>query len=130
MGNVFKQQLISTVEEIYLRGMRHNIYGYMNVSVLQMLRYLYENHRDIKPGDLAENNKRFSTLYNVSTPIKNLWKQIEEAIAFAGAANVPYTAQQVINNAYDLLHNTEQFKDELKEWRHLLIAQQTCPQFK
>ena len=102
----------------------------MNVSVLQMLTYLYENYGDIEPGDLTENNKRFWTQYDVSTPIENLWERIEEAVAFAGAADAPYTAQQILNNAYDLLHKTGQFKDKLKEWRHLQIVQQTWLQFK
>ena len=44
VGNALKQQLISTVKETYLPGLRHNIYGYMNVSVQQMLTYLYENY--------------------------------------------------------------------------------------
>ena len=34
VGNALKQQLISTTKETYLRGLRHKIYGYMNVSVL------------------------------------------------------------------------------------------------
>ena len=75
-----------------------------------MLTYLYKNYRDIEPGDLTENNKHISTPYNVSTPINNLWEQIKEAIALAGAADAPYTAQQVLNNAYDLLHRTGHFK--------------------
>ena len=131
VGNALKQQLIRAIKETYLRGLRHNIYGYMNVSVLQMLTYLYQNYGEIESGDLTENNKRFLTPYDVSTQIKNLWEQIEEAIAFSGAADAPYTAQQVINNAYDLLHKTGQFnKDKLKEWMRLLIAQQTWNQFK
>ena len=51
VGNALKQQVISAVEETYLCGLRHNIYRYMNVSVLQMLTYLYKNYRDIEPGD-------------------------------------------------------------------------------
>ena len=92
-----------------------------------MLTYLYKNYGYIEPGDLSENNKRFATTYNASAPIETLWEQIEEAIAFFRAADAPYTAQQVINNAYDLLHKTGQFKDELKEWRRLPAAQQTWP---
>ena len=130
VGNALKQQLICAIDETYLRGLRHNIYGYMNVSILQMLTYLYENYGDIEPGDLTENNKRFSAPYDASSPIENLWEQIEEAMAFAGAADAPYTSQQILNNAYDLLHKTSHFKDELKEWRRLPVAQQTWPQFK
>ena len=130
VGNALKQQLISAIDETYLRGLRNNIYGYMNVSVLQMITYLYENYGDIEPGDLSENNKRFTNPYDASTPIETLWEQIEEAIAFAAAAEAPYTTQQIINNTYDLLHKTGQFKDELKEWRRLPTAQQTWPLFK
>ena len=66
----------------------------------------------------------------MSTPIETLWEQIEEAMAYAAAANAPYTAQQINNTAYDLLFKTGQFKDELKERRRLLGGQQTWPEFK
>ena len=58
-----------------------------------------KKYGDVEPGDLSENNKRFTTPYDASAPIENLWEQIEEAIAFTGAVDTPYTAQQVINNA-------------------------------
>ena len=102
----------------------------MNVSVLQIITYLYENYGDIEPGNHAEDNKRFTAPYKVSTPIKTLWEHIKKAIAFAGVADAPYTVQQVNNNIYDLLRWTGKFKEELKEWRQLPIAQQTWPQYK
>ena len=54
-SNMLKQQLIIAIDEMYLRGLRHSIYGYMNVNVLQMLTYLYENYGDIEPGNLTKN---------------------------------------------------------------------------
>ena len=55
------------------------------------------------------------TAYNQSTPIEYLWLQIEDCITYAGAANVPFFPQQVVNVAYNLLFKTGLFKDELKE---------------
>ena len=85
--------------------------------------YLFDNSSDIEPGDHAENNKRLTKLYNISTSIETFWEQIKEAIVFAGAANEPYTAQKINNTAYNLLHKTGQFKDKIKEWRQLHVAQ-------
>ena len=130
VGNALRQQLLTAVDETYLRGLRHPVYGFVNVSVLQMLTYLFDNYGDIEPGDLTENNRRLTAAYDVSAPIETLWEQIEEAMAYAAAANAPYTAQQINNTAYDLLFKTGQFKDELKEWRRRPAGQQTWPEFK
>ena len=81
-----------------------------------MLTYLFDNYGDIEPGDLMENNCWLTAAYDVIAPIETLWEQIEEAMAYAEAANAPYTAQQIKNTAYDFLFKTGQFKDELKKW--------------
>ena len=52
-----------------------------------MMTYLFKNYGNIKPGDLTENHKRLTATYNVSAPIKTLWEQIKEAIAFSGVAD-------------------------------------------
>ena len=104
IGNALKQQLISAIYKTHLRGLRHDIYGYMNVNVLQMLTYLYENYGNMVPGDLTKNYKQLTALYDVSAPIKTLWEKIEDAIVFAGTADAPFTASQGNNTAYDLLH--------------------------
>lgn len=48
VGNLLKQQLISAIDETYLRRLRHNIFGYINITILQMMTYLFENYRNIK----------------------------------------------------------------------------------
>ena len=98
-------------------------FGYVNVSALQIMTYLFDNYGDIKPGDLAENNKCLTTPYDISTPIETLWEQIKEATAFSGVADALYTAHQINNTAYNLLHKRGQFKDKIKEWRQLCVAQ-------
>ena len=96
----------------------------------KILTYLFDNYGDIEPGNLTENYKRLTLTYNDSAPIETLWDQIEESIAYTTATNTPYTAQQTNNIAYKLLLKTGQFKDKLKEWKRLPVAQQTWPQFK
>ena len=53
VGNALKQHLISAVDEIYLRGIQNRVYGFMNVTVLQMLYFLFANYGKITPSDLA-----------------------------------------------------------------------------
>ena len=63
VGNALKKQLLSAIDETYLHGLHHPVYGFMNVNVLQMLTYLFDNYGDIKPGDLTDNYRRITALY-------------------------------------------------------------------
>ena len=130
VGNALKQQLIGAVDDIYLRGLQHRVYGFLNVTVIQMIYYLFQNYGKITPSDLVANEQRMKAPYDVSTPIEHLWAQIEDAIAFAGAADAPFSPIQVMNTAYDLLYRTGMFKDTCKEWRMLAMNLKTYARLK
>jgi hypothetical protein len=68
-----------------------------------------------------------------TTPAKSfkmLVQQIETAQSFAVAGNQAYTAQQIVSNAYSLIHNTGIFIDVCREWRRCPEAEKTWSNFK
>ena len=71
-----------------------------------------------------------NTAYDPNNPFKVLIDQIEDAINFAAAENIPYTPEQIVNVAYNLVFDTGVFNDECKEWRKLPAVDQTWDQFK
>ena len=60
--------------------------------------------------------------YDATTPIENLYEQIEQIRDVAISANDPYNKAQILNVAYNLVVNTNVFPETCREWRRLLPA--------
>ena len=95
-----------------------------------MIKYLYENYGVIIPDELEENNKRMREAYDPTTPIENLFEQIEEAVEYADAGNATYNDTQMLARAYLLVRNTGMYNDTCREWRKAAAVQQTWKNFK
>ena len=51
-----KSQLITAVDEKFIRSKKNKYVGYVNVTTLQLLNHLYENYTKITHNDLREND--------------------------------------------------------------------------
>ena len=72
---------------------------------------------NITPEDLAANDERMKTQYDVSRPIEMLYDQIEDAIEYASAGGTPYSAEQILAIVYKLVAQTKAMPEACKEWR-------------
>ena len=80
-----------------------------------MLMHLFNNYGIITALDLQENYKHFTKPWDPSTPFSMLVDQIKEAMDMAEIRQQPYTVQQVLNMAYNLVLNTGMFFEDLKK---------------
>jgi hypothetical protein len=60
----------------------------------------------IAPTELTQNYERLNPPYDPNQPIETLFRQIQDARAFAVAGGRPYGAAMIINVAYTLVFNT------------------------
>jgi hypothetical protein len=125
-----KQQLISAVSRIYLRTLQHRHTGFANVTTRQLIAHLLQAYGNITPSDIATSDQKFRSAYDPAQPIEHLFSQIEDTMDFADAGGSPYTAAQVISNAYLLIFNTGLFQESCREWRRRPTAEQTWTNFK
>jgi hypothetical protein len=125
-----KQQIISAVEPIYLRELKHRITGFANVTTQAILTHLFRTYGNITAHDLEENDKRFKKAFDVNMPFQTIIQQIDEALDFAIAGETPYTAEQIVANAYSLVYNTGMFPESCREWRRRPVEQKTYENFK
>jgi hypothetical protein len=128
--NVLKTQLLAAVEDIYVRTLRNTHTGYAQVTVMQLLDHLYTTYGRMTPMALQDNDIRFRQAYNPAEPFELLIQQIEDAMSFAAAGNQAYTAEQVVSNAYYLIHSTGMFIDACREWRRRTTVTKTWANFK
>eukprot|EP00957_Ditylum_brightwellii_P079570 6049938-Ditylum_brightwellii.AAC.1 len=67
--------------------------------------------------------------YNPAAPIKEMFKQIDEASDLAQDANSPNQDQQLVNIAYVLVFRAAVLNDACRTWKCLPDGQQTWQQF-
>ena len=117
LQNALKKQLIGAVEPLFLQAVRQPYVGYANITAYDMLRHLYDTYADISAEDLEENDRRLREQWDPNQPFEQLIKQIQDAIDLADHAGVPYTAEQIINIAYNLVERTGIFEMDCRVWR-------------
>lgn len=125
-----KNQLLTTFDEVYLKGLRNRHVGYQNVTARDMIQHLYTNYGVITPADLDDNDARMREPFDASKPIEELFEQIEEATDYADAAGAPYNNSQVLSRAYVLVHKTGEYNDACRDWRKKPTNEKTWETFK
>jgi len=125
-----KQLLLSAVNDIYLKALKNPVSGYSHITTKQLIQHLYRRYGQLTPQNLKYNDDAMNAPYDATTPIENLFEQIENAQDVASAANAPYNDAQILNAAYNLAFNTNVFPETCREWRRLPQAQKTWNSFK
>jgi hypothetical protein len=125
-----KSLLLSAVDETYVRSLRDRFIGYATVTTLQMLTHLYTAYAKISAGDLDDNDAKMKADWDPNQPFEVLIDQIEDSIDMAAAANNPYTPEQVVLIAYNLVFKTGLFDEECKLWRRRPPIDKTWTEFK
>jgi hypothetical protein len=84
----------------------------------------------IAPTELTQNYECLNTPYDPNQPIETLFRQIQDARAFAVAGGQPYGAAMIVNVAYTLVFHTGLFPDACRAWQSRVLAGKTWAQFK
>jgi len=125
-----KQLLLSAVDDMFLKTLKNSINGYSRVTTKQLINHLYDRYGQLTPQDLKDNDDNLHQPYDATSPIENLFEQIDTAQDIATTAGAPYNNTQILNAAYNLVFNTNAFPDSCREWRRLPQAQKTWTNFK
>lgn len=125
-----KQLLVGAVDDMFIRSLQTKYLGYLNVSTRQLLDHLYAQYARISAADLQANDITFKKPYDPNMPIETLFDQIDNGIDYAAAGLSPYTAEQVINNGFQLLYATGMFLEDCKIWKRRPAEYKTWNQFK
>ena len=122
--------ICAAVEDDYTAALKNEFTGYTGTTALKLLTHLIDTYANIDEYDLRENQKRMDQSYDPSQPIESLYRQIDEAVAYADAGKCPFTDRQIVNAAVSSVAASGVFADDVKEWRKKPTADQTLPNFK
>jgi hypothetical protein len=125
-----RKQLTTACPNLYLSALMHPRTGLANVTTLQMLTHLWATYGEITPDDLDANDKTMSTPWHPTTPIENLYKQIDDGLEYALAGNSPITDIAAVRIIYKLVHDTGLFELPCRDWRAKPNNEKTLANFK
>ena len=79
--------------EIYYKALKHTHTGYANVILRQLLDQLVTTYAAIDQFDSETNQEKMTAQYNANAPIKTLFEQITDGVAYAELGDAPFTSK-------------------------------------
>jgi DNA-binding protein H-NS len=125
-----KQQLLGAFDEMYTKSLSNCHTGFATITTFDIIQYLYQTYGMISQVNLKDNTACMNEPYDPTTPIENLFDQIEVAAEYADAANHPFSMQQTVTAGYLLIFATGLYTEECKLWNRRPAAEQTWVNFK
>ena len=90
LTDVGKKFIQDGIDDMYLKGITDRNVSLANVTIRDILAFLFRNYGNITQYDIEENDKKLKEKWDVNTPIEMLFDQIEDAQDYAAAAGQPY----------------------------------------
>ena len=126
-----RQQIISAVEPTYLAALRNRQTNSINLAIDAILQHLYDTYGNVTPKSLQDYEDRIKTmLFDPIQPIDDVFNAVMDLADYAEAANAPYSQQQTINTAYNILSRTGKYGKWILEWNRKPRNQKTWINFK
>ena len=125
-----RQTLLTTVDKMFIRSLQHKYVGYGLTTTRTILDHLYTTYANISSADLQENDAVFCTPYDINQPIETLFNRVENCGDYAAAGNTPYSLEQVLGIAFQLVYQTGLFVENCKALKRLLVQKKTWTAFK
>jgi hypothetical protein len=101
--NAISAIIVKVIDPMYLATLCLPYIGLRTRTPMELLNHLYANYAKITPSDLDKNDVAMKQPCDVNQPIEILYKQIEDAIDFPAAGQTPYSTQEVLSIAFQLL---------------------------
>ena len=114
VNTALKNQLLSALDDIYIRALKDRHVGYMNQSIRAILQHLFDNYGNITPLELKDNDTKMRATWDPNSPFDCLVKQIEDGQDYADDGGQPYTAEQLLRIAYTLVFKTGLYFEDCK----------------
>ena len=112
-----KNQLTGSVDKKYIADLHETYTGYNNVSIQDLFDYLYTNYGDLDEGDLATIEESMNLPYDPMEPFSVFITRIEDGMDLAEATGAPYSENQIVKKAVNLIVKAQCFPEGVCEWK-------------
>ena len=128
--NVIRKQIVDAVPSACLDELRHRIRGFFNVTPRAMIDLILKRSGKITDTLKQQNKAAFSDSYDPGLPISSYFKRIEDAVQLADDSGMPYTPEQILDQAVYQMRACKLYKEEIKTWKDKAAVDRTWDNFK
>ena len=126
-----KKQLTNVYEPKHLKEIEDTYTGFNNISIQDIITYLFDRFGDVTPNELEDAEKVLNEPFNPNEPFGIYACTIEDAVDVAEAAGCPFTTEQIINKALNNILKAQVLPDiSIREWRRKPANEKTWAAFK
>ena len=126
-----KNQLTNAFEDKYFDEINDLHVGFNNVTMQDMLAYLYDRFGKISSLELEEGEKTFSEPFDATAPFGSFVKKIEETMDLAEAGGCPYTQEQLVSKSFNCILKAQTLPNTaIREWKRAAQTDKTWTNFK
>ena len=119
-----KEMILTAVPKTFIHVLEDQLYGFSQVSTLQILTHLNTTYGKVTNQDLANNLEQMNRQWDPSALLEDLWTQIQVARNYAATTSAITDTNAVLAAEKNLL-NSGVFNDAFDHWRIKLSADQT-----
>ena len=130
VGKKLKQQLLTAVPHEYLSSLEHQLCGFANVTVHQLLTHLEDTYVDIDTDALNKNLESLKEPWEPAETLEPLWERGIKAQQLATAGGEPITDAALMREFYAILKASGVFPLDIRDWDKLPAANKTLANFK
>lgn len=120
-----KQQILTAVDKIFLQDLEDDVFGFADVSIIEMFHHLTTTYGTLEASDLESNRNKLAIQWNPDAAFETFWLRIKNirAVATAGAAPIPDGA--TIELSLTALRKAGVYDHAITAWEDKPIAEQT-----
>lgn len=123
------QQIISSIEDKYLKAIKSKFTNSINKKIPGILSYLFDTNGDISPREFSALKSQVESMtFDPTEPIDTVFTEVDDLANIAESANKPLPDDQKIDMAYIILQNTRKFTSGLREWDKMQLRNATQAQ--
>ena len=128
--SILKTMLENAIEPDYIADIYSETLGFGNRSLIDIFAWLYATYGKISVAQLQQNFERLNTPVPGHLPIAVIFKKIADCQKFATAGNTPFTDEQIVKAAENLVLATGRYHYAYREWVALPDVQKTYQNFR
>ena len=112
-----QSHLQKTIDSKYIDAFIDDDTALLNADIPDILEHLFIRYGQVTGEDVkAMETTVNKTVFSPADPLVMIWNPVEKLRKLAIQANLPYTSQQLIELAMQLIRNTHDFEKAIGEW--------------
>ena len=124
------KQVLEAIDDKYTKFLCNQLTQRVDMTLEALFTNLFQRYGLVTAQALAAFEKEVREhRYDIVEPLSTVYDLIDDLELMGDAANTPYSEQQLVSYALEIIRNTNEFTDGIKTWNRRAPALQTWVHF-